>query len=798
MSSPPPSDADHHTHDQDELLEAESRWIAERRKLYRPDAKAGDRPEDLVGLALSGGGIRSATFGLGVMQALAGHGVMKRVDYLSTVSGGGYIGSSLSWLLGKYGRTGDGDDARGFGCGPDDFPLGTRDRESDYLRRKLPASGDEASPRDIVRWLRQHGQYLTPGDGLNTMAFAAVCLRGIVLSFIVYFSMITLLTLVLVKLGLLDYAGGAVTWASVPGLLRLAAYVAALLVLAAMAYSVGSRFTRKQAMDPIPGDWLRDFQRNSYNFRRFLERWAGAGFTLGIGLLVFGTVPIVYQALGDRVENAGLAGAVSTVLGMLSALGVFRGDDSKRRIPASVTATAGAALLAYGLLLLAYSVCRGLAGLPGGQVALVVLLMVLAVVVLGVVTNTNYVSIHRYYRDRLMETFMPDLPLDPDKPSEGATGANAQMIQHAANPHAPYHLINANIVLVHSKVPRFRGRGGDCFVLSKEYCGSRATGWTRSTDFMGGNLSLPSAMAVSGAAAHPNTGAGGEGVTRNYFVAFLMAFLNIRLGLWARNPEPRKGPDRVPGIIAKVSNLIAKVPNFIYPGLRELLSYQIDEKGRHVLLTDGGHFENLGIYELIRRRCKVIIACDGAADPEFSFSDLATAIERVRADFGVKINVTLEDLQPLVPRERKDDAGMWPVDPREEYALRGYVVAPIEYPSVRRSPGDGEPDVEVEPPCTGWLVYVKTTFTSAVSADLYAYRRAHPTFPDQSTADQFFDERQFEAYRELGFQTVHEMLGARNWKQKFPELDVAPQRTLFGNPELTALLDVPVPKSGSG
>ena len=62
-------------------------------------ASSKDLPEDLVALAISGGGIRSATFGLGVMQALARHDLMTRIDYLSTVSGGGYIGSSLTWLL---------------------------------------------------------------------------------------------------------------------------------------------------------------------------------------------------------------------------------------------------------------------------------------------------------------------------------------------------------------------------------------------------------------------------------------------------------------------------------------------------------------------------------------------------------------------------------------------------------------------------------------------------------------------------------------------------------------------------
>jgi hypothetical protein len=55
---------------------------------------------ELLGLALSGGGIRSATINLGILQGLARRGLLPRFDYLSTVSGGGYIGSCIdSWII---------------------------------------------------------------------------------------------------------------------------------------------------------------------------------------------------------------------------------------------------------------------------------------------------------------------------------------------------------------------------------------------------------------------------------------------------------------------------------------------------------------------------------------------------------------------------------------------------------------------------------------------------------------------------------------------------------------------------
>ncbi len=68
-------------------------------------ASVEEPPPNIAGLALSGGGIRSATFCLGVLQALAKAGVLKRLDYLSTVSGGGYVGSFIGAWIAREGNT---------------------------------------------------------------------------------------------------------------------------------------------------------------------------------------------------------------------------------------------------------------------------------------------------------------------------------------------------------------------------------------------------------------------------------------------------------------------------------------------------------------------------------------------------------------------------------------------------------------------------------------------------------------------------------------------------------------------
>ena len=116
--------------------------------------KGADEP--LVGLALSGGGIRSATFGLGVLQALTALRLFERLDYISTVSGGGYLGG---WLQANL--------ARG------------------RAAEALSTNGNGQEPRE-VRFLRRFSNYLTPKLGLfsgDTWAAVGVSLRNLLLNF---------------------------------------------------------------------------------------------------------------------------------------------------------------------------------------------------------------------------------------------------------------------------------------------------------------------------------------------------------------------------------------------------------------------------------------------------------------------------------------------------------------------------------------------------------------------------------------------------------------------------------------
>jgi hypothetical protein len=392
--------------------------------------------------------------------------------------------------------------------------------------------------------------------------------------------------------------------------------------------------------------------------------------------------------------------------------------------------------LLFGLLFLAYSIA-----LRVGFTLPITVGLAAASLIVGGLANLNYISVHRYYRDRLMESFMPDVT-EAVKPD--CTGSHASKEADKARLHdmcriheptsdldvnpMPYHIINTNIILVSSRKPKYRGRGGDNFILTPAYCGSNATGWRPTREFMAGRMTLATAMAISGAAVNPSTGVGGQGVTRQSFLSMLMGLLNIRLGYWAPNPQPDKEPPSF------------WIPNYLVPGLWELvLRRRLNENSKFVQLSDGGHFENLGLYELIRRRLKLIIVCDGAADPGFDFGDLANAIQKIRIDFGAMICVTSNELKGLVPRkESRDNSDSGAM----RYAQQGYFIADIVYPDNDK----------------GTLIYLKTTFFRELSADLYGYKKDHPQFPDEPTSDQFFDENQFEAYRELGFQTAWHMM----------------------------------------
>jgi hypothetical protein len=708
-------------------------------------ALLGTNPELASALAISGGGIRSASFALGVMQALVNGGVMPNIHYLSTVSGGGYLGSSLTWFLHK--GLPEGGQA---GTHESDFPFGTR-------QSSRVGAGERRN--QILDYIRQHANYLVPSNSLGLASFIAVVLRAMVVSLAVYFALLTALLTLFAKLTFFQNTVPRALGAGVvPNLfLGIALLAAGLFVLFSLAFSLATR---------VAGD-------TEYGLRTFVQKVFGWTLQTVLACVLLGALPLLYHWLGQWIMT--VAGTSSTFTG--SVLGFFeflkhqRGDQGGAPGPlAKARPVVAAGLVLYGLALGAY--CLAVIFTDGraetGQLALAALIA--AALLLGVCVDINHLGLHRMYRDRLMELFLPDSSTVQGCAWGLARGADAACIdrfcQRDGRPVLPYHIINTNIVLVDSKTASYRGRGGDNFILSPLYCGSTATGWRASSRYMkrldgnaapaGRGMTLPTAMAISGAAVNPNAGVGGRGTTRSRIVSTLLALLNLRLGYWA--PNPARGG----------SAIGRKVPNFLEPGLRGgVLSGGLREDCAMVELSDGGHFENLAAYELIRRRVRSIFVCDGGQDGDFTFEDLANLTERVRIDFGAKLSFDVKDfgLDKLKPGS---------ADPSQAAALasaalaaRGFAIGSIRYA--------GDPPNAP----SGTLIYFKSTLTPSLSADLYGYKNANPEFPHESTGDQFFDEAQFEAYRELGYHLGWQWLEANAthdfWKPPSPS---APPATL--------------------
>jgi patatin-like phospholipase len=294
----------------------------------------------------------------------------------------------------------------------------------------------------------------------------------------------------------------------------------------------------------------------------------------------------------------------------------------------------------------------------------------------------------------------------------------------------PYHLINTAINLVSGGNLAYQERKAGAFLLSPLYCGftlnsSSSEGprgpdiddYRRTSKFSSNprQFTLGEAVATSGAAASPNMG-----YHSTPAFAFLLSVFNIRLGRWVGNPHTADRNDKT---WQKTGPKIA-----LFHLLREVFGLTDKDSG-YVYLSDGGHFENLGIYELVRRRCRYIIACDAGADPSYAFEDLGNAIRKCRTDLGVEIDLDIGQIATID-------------------ALH-YNGAPCAIGSIRYS----EEQV-------GTILYIKASRRAGAPSDVLHYASQNTAFPHESTADQFFSESQFESYRRLGHFLGGVILGA--------------------------------------
>ncbi|MEH2529204.1 hypothetical protein V1277_004420 [Bradyrhizobium sp. AZCC 1588] len=770
-------------------LKEEEALEIERENLRR---SRGKKIEAWTGIGCSGGGVRAATFCLGALQRLAGAGLLRQIDYLSTVSGGGYTGASLQWWWYRDSNSDAGDK----------FPYGVQ------LRSKNPH----------LQFLRGHGSYLTPGDGITLWSGIAVVLRTILLNMIVWFPLFVLALLVLLipklfvdgKYRILwnDFLGSTAYPPSFTAFFVLAFLIVALLAVFAVLLAWTSILIPPETNDSnsarlsravyctiigvallalavfglqygkLPEGYTQSMEKTfaglaicvagpfsvwtiailvpqllgklpvglNYVLRRAFDSRAGDALVFAFAAAVIGSIPLVSNLLIDAgieyKKTATAAGVLTAAGGIVSALygHLVQAQRAADNFTGRWVAAIVAAIFIYGLAITAYLVAdflvaeapiisRAFPELSSWreQAVVVVSGSIVFAGLFGWYTNLNHLGMHRFYRDRLMEAFMPSYD-ELGKPSQftAAEGTTLTEIWPVAAKEGsrsgwPYPLINTNVILVNDPITKLQVRGGDNFLLSPLLVGSSATGWIETSKHIEkhGPLTLASAMAGSGAAANANAAYIGSGITRDRIISALMMILNVRLGIWIGSPSGKPGR-----------------PNHFRPALTHgIFRFGYRRTSRFIELSDGGHFDNLGIYELVRRQADLMIIIDAEEDPSTAMTALVSVCQRVREDFDTEIKIG-------------DAADIFHVKERDGYPLGAkFAQQPFFYCAVEYPKGK-----------SGALVYIKASMIAGLGFTVRGYRASNAAFPNQPTADQFFDAAQFEAYRELGYACASEMI----------------------------------------
>ena len=335
--------------------------------------------------------------------------------------------------------------------------------------------------------------------------------------------------------------------------------------------------------------------------------------------------------------------------------------------------------------------------------------------------DVNVFAIYHFYRQRLVRCYLgasraarrtPHPFTGFDYRDDRRLASLSENVTGHAQCQRPYPIHNAAMNLVGGKQLAWQERRAAAFAFTPLACGyglnlpdadrTCIEHYRPTSKYMEG-VWMGSAMAISGAAASPNMG-----YHSSPALTFLMTVFNVRLGHWSPNP-------------ANDSTWTLHDPLFGGGYLLRELFGQTDLGSPFVYLSDGGHFENLGIYELVRRRCACVVAIDAGQDADGRFDDLGNAIRKCYADFGVTIEIDTTGLKTAY-----------------------FALGRIHYPDAPAAD----------------LLYIKPNLIGGEPADLANYRSTRPQFPHQSTSDQWFDESQFESYRKLGHHIGRNVLAA--------------------------------------
>jgi hypothetical protein len=360
--------------------------------------------------------------------------------------------------------------------------------------------------------------------------------------------------------------------------------------------------------------------------------------------------------------------------------------------------------------------------------------------------NVNRFSMHGVYRGRLTRAFLGSARAGERHP-DPFTGFDPWDNPRLAKLHTGvkklFHVVNVTLNLTRTTRLAWAERKAASFTMTSLACGSDAlkghiqaqtddsprayvlTGSYAGNEHETGpeekpsGITLGTAMTLSGAAVSPNWG-----YHSSPALAFLMTLFNVRLGAWLPNPA----------IVTDPHMLQRSAPTFsLWPFLHELLGIASDSSA-NIYLSDGGHFENLGLYEMLRRRCRLIVVVDAGQDPNAKFTDLGNAIRKASIDLDVEVEMRPMRIYSREMMEKLPDA--------DRVKALGFAIGDIHYP-------EGE---------EGWIIYVKPSWLPDIPAEVRAYGALHPEFPHDTTAEQWFTESQFESYRALGEFQMRQLL----------------------------------------
>lgn len=799
-----------------------------------------DHINDAMGLALSGGGIRSSSFCLGAIQGLQRFNLFQNMDYLSTVSGGGYVGASFT---------------SAFSCAPKEsheanslkMNLLKDNADMEYgslFRHRL---GEEESI--FFRYLRNNADYLSRKGLMDLLVGASSLVRGALINISTMLALIVVFAFsyaVLVD-SVNFFRNGEDNLLKIYLDKYLSIYFA--LIFAALAV-LPVQFIRSFLLKKQGAQFYRILSKSKKMktaledkdlFKKLSQKVLAIAFFALVGAIVIDLfnfiVSLIYNFVLVKPDNLQFLAlpSGSLILGgaLFATMRNYLLDSVANMIRQKTIQMVSFTILILMLLFIACTVAIGLnllseasvlsgklteiansfepvmdyaentpsivseimaVGIGATQTSIWFVISIMASLLVLLFAylfmDINATSLHAFYRDRLAKAFVFTPFVDQDEISnkkklkvKAAAPLERVLLSNLVSPTTselvnqnetleyknetdafssrrnigPYPLINAAINIdvtrdrpisdnddVQKNVEEWqhykKGRRADFFLFSPLATGSKITKFI-STETLESkvDIDLATAIAISGAAVSP-----GAGNRIPKLIGFFLALINARLNFWL--PNPSRYYSETTGFINTLKHRFYNIFGSFRPGLLYLISEMFGRSQsdtKLVNISDGGHIENIGLYQLLKRKCRFIVVCDAGRDSELKFGDLSEAMRIAQIDMGIRIE--MEGLDEI----RSGD--------------QAHAIGKIHYGGdhfgqllVLKLTLPGDKALEDTLGRDAFLSSPRREDSQLYDAFSYisSYAAKEPDFPHQSTADQFFNEEQFEAYRALGYEVA--------------------------------------------